>query len=362
MDSLAKIRRQQLKEVLAKQAELGVKVAFIPSIYLTKPEDQSSKIANPDEALNTNIETPCKHFANKKRGWLSLNKRNAKRLKLKNVTPLLTKPEDQSSKIANPDEALNTNIETPCKHFTNKKRSRLRLNKRNSKRLKLENVTPLLAKPEDQSSKIANPDEALNTNIETPCKHFTNKKRSRLRLNKRNSKRLKLENVTPLLAKPEDQSSKIANPDEALNTNIETPCKHFTNKKRSRFRCNKRNAKRLRACLVPIFWVRRLGCGAAFCREISAATLFGRRFRGNVPRSLGESGPRDKLRCPAALPRFIERLLPRRPSLLAIDPLLSQNSHGVDVRPYFAKQGGLSLLCSSHLHSISHGSLFHEKS
>ncbi|KAG0490417.1 hypothetical protein HPP92_007280 [Vanilla planifolia] len=46
MDSDAEVRRQQLKEVLAKQAELGVEVAEIPSSYLTKPEEEASGRGN----------------------------------------------------------------------------------------------------------------------------------------------------------------------------------------------------------------------------------------------------------------------------------------------------------------------------
>ncbi|KAH0465272.1 hypothetical protein IEQ34_005375 [Dendrobium chrysotoxum] len=84
IDSCAKVRRQQLKEVLAKQAELGVEVAEIPSIYLTEPEEQTSKNVNASEALNTNIETSCKLSISKKRGRFRRNKRNAKRLKFRN--------------------------------------------------------------------------------------------------------------------------------------------------------------------------------------------------------------------------------------------------------------------------------------
>ncbi|XP_057798342.1 uncharacterized protein LOC131014403 [Salvia miltiorrhiza] len=40
-DEAAKIRRQQLKEILAKQAELGCEVAEIPSCYLSDPEQQT---------------------------------------------------------------------------------------------------------------------------------------------------------------------------------------------------------------------------------------------------------------------------------------------------------------------------------
>ncbi|XP_042043168.1 uncharacterized protein LOC121788587 [Salvia splendens] len=40
-DETAKIRRQQLKEILAKQAELGCEVAEIPSCYLSDPEQQA---------------------------------------------------------------------------------------------------------------------------------------------------------------------------------------------------------------------------------------------------------------------------------------------------------------------------------
>ncbi|KAI0519425.1 hypothetical protein KFK09_006872 [Dendrobium nobile] len=84
IDSRAKVRRQQLKEVLAKQAELGIEVAEIPSIYLTEPEDQTSKNVNVSEALNTNIETKSKLSTSKKRGRFRSNKRNAKRLKFRN--------------------------------------------------------------------------------------------------------------------------------------------------------------------------------------------------------------------------------------------------------------------------------------
>ncbi|KAL1531518.1 GATA zinc finger domain-containing protein 14-like [Salvia divinorum] len=40
-DEAAKTRRQQLKEILAKQAELGCEVAEIPSCYLSDPEQQA---------------------------------------------------------------------------------------------------------------------------------------------------------------------------------------------------------------------------------------------------------------------------------------------------------------------------------
>ncbi|PKU61753.1 hypothetical protein MA16_Dca022556 [Dendrobium catenatum] len=83
---------QQLKEVLAKQAELGVEVAEIPSIYLTEPEDQASKNVNVSEALNTNIETKCKLSTSKKRGRFRSNKRNAKRLKFRNEAALSHEP------------------------------------------------------------------------------------------------------------------------------------------------------------------------------------------------------------------------------------------------------------------------------
>ncbi|XP_020253638.1 homeobox protein 5 isoform X2 [Asparagus officinalis] len=48
-DADAKLRRQQLKEVLAKQAELGVEVAEIPPDYLSEPETQVSKRKNERE-------------------------------------------------------------------------------------------------------------------------------------------------------------------------------------------------------------------------------------------------------------------------------------------------------------------------
>lgn len=83
MDSCSKLRRQELKEVLAKQAELGVEVAEIPSIYLTELEEQTSSNVNSSRALNTDIETPCKRFKNNKRGRLRRNKRNGKRRKVR---------------------------------------------------------------------------------------------------------------------------------------------------------------------------------------------------------------------------------------------------------------------------------------
>ncbi|KAL1558861.1 hypothetical protein AAHA92_09274 [Salvia divinorum] len=43
-DEAAKIRRQQIKEILAKQAELGCEVAEIPSCYLSDPEQQADAI------------------------------------------------------------------------------------------------------------------------------------------------------------------------------------------------------------------------------------------------------------------------------------------------------------------------------
>lgn len=52
IDAVAKIRRQQLKEVLAKQAELGCEVAEIPSCYLSDSEQQADGRGENKRAFN----------------------------------------------------------------------------------------------------------------------------------------------------------------------------------------------------------------------------------------------------------------------------------------------------------------------
>ncbi|XP_022864236.1 uncharacterized protein LOC111384207 [Olea europaea var. sylvestris] len=52
IDAVAKIRRQQLKEVLAKQAELGCEVAEIPSCYLSDSVQQADERGENKRAFN----------------------------------------------------------------------------------------------------------------------------------------------------------------------------------------------------------------------------------------------------------------------------------------------------------------------
>ncbi|KAH6804171.1 hypothetical protein C2S51_032418 [Perilla frutescens var. frutescens] len=50
-DEASKKRRQQLKEILAKQAELGCEVAEIPSCYLSDPEQQTDDVQQNNKAF-----------------------------------------------------------------------------------------------------------------------------------------------------------------------------------------------------------------------------------------------------------------------------------------------------------------------
>lgn len=86
MDSDAKARRQQLKEILAKQAELGVPVAEIPPNYLLEPEDQTSGNINAHKASNTLVNARYDKSNNKRRRFRHDN-RNAKKQKFKNEEP-----------------------------------------------------------------------------------------------------------------------------------------------------------------------------------------------------------------------------------------------------------------------------------
>lgn len=73
---------QQLKEVLAKQAELGVEVAEIPPGYLSDPEKQPLREGNDPRACNTLDHFPNKH--NHKRGRHSQDRWKTKRPKFRN--------------------------------------------------------------------------------------------------------------------------------------------------------------------------------------------------------------------------------------------------------------------------------------
>ncbi|WOL16198.1 hypothetical protein Cni_G24980 [Canna indica] len=88
-DSDAKLRRQQLKEVLAKQAELGVEVAEIPPGYLSQSENQADGEENNSRGPNTN-----NHFSNKhnKRGRHGQEKWQSKRSKLRNDSSAVPAP------------------------------------------------------------------------------------------------------------------------------------------------------------------------------------------------------------------------------------------------------------------------------
>ncbi|KAK8916978.1 hypothetical protein KSP39_PZI022721 [Platanthera zijinensis] len=87
MDSDAKALRQQLKEILAKQAELGVPVAEIPPNYLREPKVQTLGNINTHRASNTHVNTQYNKFNNSKRPALRSYNWNAKRLKFKNEEP-----------------------------------------------------------------------------------------------------------------------------------------------------------------------------------------------------------------------------------------------------------------------------------
>nr|XP_018682193.1 PREDICTED: uncharacterized protein LOC103985155 isoform X1 [Musa acuminata subsp. malaccensis] len=80
-DDDAQLRRQQLKQVLAKQAELGVEVAEIPQGYLSELENQSGGQENNSKVLNMTNNFPNKHICKRVRHQ---EKWQAKRLKLTN--------------------------------------------------------------------------------------------------------------------------------------------------------------------------------------------------------------------------------------------------------------------------------------
>ncbi|RWW73093.1 hypothetical protein BHE74_00019055, partial [Ensete ventricosum] len=81
-DDDVQLRRQQLKQVLAKQAELGVEVAEIPQGYLSEPENQSGGQENNSKVLDMTNNFPNKHIC--KRSRHDQEKWQAKRLKLRN--------------------------------------------------------------------------------------------------------------------------------------------------------------------------------------------------------------------------------------------------------------------------------------
>ncbi|URE05320.1 Nuclear fragile X mental retardation-interacting protein 1 (NUFIP1) [Musa troglodytarum] len=80
-DDDAQLRRQQLKQVLAKQEELGVEVAEIPQGYLSELDNQFGGQENNSKVLNMTNNFPNKHIC--KRGRHQ-EKWQAKRLKLTN--------------------------------------------------------------------------------------------------------------------------------------------------------------------------------------------------------------------------------------------------------------------------------------
>ncbi|KAG6496605.1 uncharacterized protein LOC121993140 [Zingiber officinale] len=77
-----KLRREQLKEVLAKQAELGVEVAEIPPGYLSDSEKQPLREGNDLRACHTPDHFPNKH--NHKRGRHNQDRWKTKRPKFRN--------------------------------------------------------------------------------------------------------------------------------------------------------------------------------------------------------------------------------------------------------------------------------------
>ncbi|PKA50529.1 hypothetical protein AXF42_Ash013744 [Apostasia shenzhenica] len=85
INSDAKLRRQQLKEVLTKQAELGIEVAEIPSSYLTEPEMQALMTTNEKKGSNMDSRIPNKRTNNKRRRYGRDNRR-VKKPKIRDET------------------------------------------------------------------------------------------------------------------------------------------------------------------------------------------------------------------------------------------------------------------------------------
>ncbi|XP_008807339.2 uncharacterized protein LOC103719737 isoform X1 [Phoenix dactylifera] len=101
-DSDAKLRCQQLKEVLAKQAELGVEVAEIPPNYLS-PE-------NENERKELHVTDRFSNKYNKKRGSHGRDKWNAKRPKFKNEVSTDSFPTVKKREPTLLQKLLNTQI------------------------------------------------------------------------------------------------------------------------------------------------------------------------------------------------------------------------------------------------------------
>ncbi|KAH6820409.1 hypothetical protein C2S53_002567 [Perilla frutescens var. hirtella] len=80
-DEASKKRRQQLKEILAKQAELGCEVAEIPSCYLSDPEQQTDGVQQNNKAFGRS-----QRFHNRfdKKGKFQQNDRFPKRQRYEN--------------------------------------------------------------------------------------------------------------------------------------------------------------------------------------------------------------------------------------------------------------------------------------
>ncbi|KAL8542052.1 hypothetical protein ACS0TY_003060 [Phlomoides rotata] len=103
MDAVSKIRRQQLKEILAKQAELGVEVAEIPSLYLSDSEQRTD-----GRQLNNN-----KPFGKRERfrkGKFHRNDRFSKRQRYENSYP--ANPQNQGDHFTKNQRATNMHSET----------------------------------------------------------------------------------------------------------------------------------------------------------------------------------------------------------------------------------------------------------
>ncbi|KAL3829845.1 hypothetical protein ACJIZ3_018647 [Penstemon smallii] len=83
-DAVSKARRQQLKEILAKQAELGCEVADIPSSYLSDSEQKADS-----RGVNKRVFAKTERFQNKfdKRGKFHQNDRFSKRQRPMNQDP-----------------------------------------------------------------------------------------------------------------------------------------------------------------------------------------------------------------------------------------------------------------------------------
>ncbi|KAA8537071.1 hypothetical protein F0562_029549 [Nyssa sinensis] len=98
----AKLRRQQLKEILAKQAELGCEVAEIPSYYLSDSEKQ----VNGREANNKAMTKKDRyHNKSNKRGRFRQNDRFSKKQRLTNHDSC--EVHDQTSQFSNKQIAAN---------------------------------------------------------------------------------------------------------------------------------------------------------------------------------------------------------------------------------------------------------------